>query len=205
MATRIAVIYYSSTGNTHALARAIADGAEDTGAEVRLRRVAELAPEEAIRSNDAWQEHRRATAGTVAEASLDDLEWADGFALGAPTRYGLVAAQLKQFIDSTGPLWVEGGLAGKAATAFTGAQTRHGGHETTISSLFNVFAHWGAIIVPLGYTSPELFAVGTPYGVSWESGGGGPPDDVTLQVARQQGARLSDVTALVSAPRRAAA
>lgn len=203
MGPRIAVIYYSSTGNTHALAKAIGEGAEAAGAEVRLRRAAELAPEQAIQSNPAWRDHRDATASDVLEAELDDLEWADGFAFGSPTRYGLVSSQLKQFIDSTGPLWGEGLLADKAATGFTGAQTAHGGHETTLTSLYNVFAHWGAIIVPLGYTSAELFAVGTPYGVSWESGGGDPPDAVTLTAARQQGARLTDVAKLLSTHRAA--
>jgi multimeric flavodoxin WrbA len=115
--SRIAVIYYSATGHVHKLAEAVAKGATDAGAEVRLRRVAELAPEAVIRRQDAWHEHYEATVAVVEEARLEDLEWADGFALGTPTRYGLPAAQLKEFIDQTGPLWVEGHLSNKALTA----------------------------------------------------------------------------------------
>jgi NAD(P)H dehydrogenase (quinone) len=189
---KIAVIYYSSTGNTHRLADAVAEGARRSGADVRFRTVAELAPPEAVASNAAWQAHREETS-EVERATLDDLEWADGIAFGTPTRYGLVTAQLKQFIDSTGPLWGQGKLVDKAITVFTGAQTEHGGHETTIAALFNVFVHWGAIIVPLGYTSDEVFQTGTPYGATWVSGKGTPPDDVTVEVARQQGARLAAV------------
>lgn len=118
MAVKIAVIYYSSTGSVHALASAIADGAKATGAEVRLRRVAELAPDDTIDRNPRWRQHLDATA-EVEEAAMDDLAWADGFAFGTPTRFGTPAAQLKQFIDQTGPLWQAGQLADKPATAFT--------------------------------------------------------------------------------------
>ena len=90
--SKIAVIYYSATGHVHKLAEALAKGAGEAGAEVRLRRVAELAPEAVIRQQDAWHEHYVATLGSVKEAKLEDLEWADGFALGTPTRYGLPAA-----------------------------------------------------------------------------------------------------------------
>ena len=93
--TKIAVIYYSSTGNVHELAGALAEGAEEAGAEVRLRRVPELAPAEAIASNPLWQAHVDATAGEVQEATPDDLEWADGYAFGTPTRFGTPAAQMK--------------------------------------------------------------------------------------------------------------
>jgi NAD(P)H dehydrogenase (quinone) len=94
--TNVAVIYYSSTGNVHALAEAVAEGAEETGAEVRLRRVAEFAPDEAIDANAAWRAHLQATA-SVPVASLDDLRWADAYAFGSPTRFGNLSAQLKQF------------------------------------------------------------------------------------------------------------
>lgn len=187
---RIAVIYYSATGHTYRLAEALASGAADAGGEVRLRQVHELAPATAIASNPAWQAHAAETA-TIAEASLEDLEWADGLAFGAPTRYGMVAAQLKQFLDLTGPLWQQGKLADKVVTSFTGASTAHGGHETTLLSLSAVFAHWGSVIVPLGYTDPAVFVTGNPYGSTWLSGGGPGPDELTLQVARHQGARLT--------------
>ena len=111
--TKIAVVYYSASGHVYNLADALAQGARDAGADVRLRRVPELAGEEIIRQQDAWHEHYVTTMGSVEEASLDDLEWADGLALGTPTRYGLPAAQLKHFIDQTGPLWRRGRLANR--------------------------------------------------------------------------------------------
>ncbi|WP_216204531.1 flavodoxin family protein [Amycolatopsis aidingensis] len=98
---RIAVVYYSATGNMHRLAEAFAEGAGDAGAEVRLRRVAELAPDSAIDANPAWRAHLEDTAH-IEHASLDDLVWATGFAFGTPTRFGNVSAQLKQFLDTTG-------------------------------------------------------------------------------------------------------
>src|SRR3954471_3845589 len=147
MATRLAVIYYSSTGHVHKLAQAVVAGAEEAGADVRLRRVPELAPEEVVRSQNAWHEHAMATRDTVEEATLDDLEWADGYAFGTPTRFGAPAAQLKQFIDSAGSLWHEGKLADKPVTTFVSSAEQHGGQEATILSLNNVFYHWGCVIV----------------------------------------------------------
>ncbi|HZD67345.1 MAG TPA: NAD(P)H-dependent oxidoreductase, partial [Actinomycetes bacterium] len=128
--TNLAVIYYSSTGNVHALAEALAEGAVQAGAQVRLRRVAELAPAEAIDSNPAWRAHADATA-SIPVATHDDLRWADAYAFGTPTRYGNVSAQLKQFLDTTASLWAAGELADKPATAFTSAINTHGGNEST--------------------------------------------------------------------------
>src|SRR5687768_9701751 len=118
MPVRVLVTYYSATGSVHRLAEAVKEGAEAAGAEVRLRRVGELAPPEAIASNPDWVQHRRDTDGQIAEVGLDDLEWADGYAFGTPTRYGAPAAQLKQFLDSASSLWHEGKLADKPVTAF---------------------------------------------------------------------------------------
>ncbi len=199
MSTRIAVIYYSSTGHVHALAEAVAQGAEATGAEVRLRRVAELAPAEAIASQDAWQAHHDATRETVTEASIDDLDWADGYALGTPTRFGNPTSQLKQFIDQAGPLWAQGKLADKAATSFTSAQNSQGGLESTILAVNNVFYHWGAIIVAPGYTDERLFAAGgNPYGTSFASGQGNPVSEEALTAARIQGERLGTFAARIA-------
>jgi NAD(P)H dehydrogenase (quinone) len=196
--TRIAVIYYSSTGNVHALARAVAEGAEEAGAEVRLRRVAELAPAEAIDRNPAWRRHLEETAD-VPLAELDDLRWADGFAFGTPTRFGNVSAQLKQFIDTTSSVWAAGDLADKPVTAFTSAINPHGGNESTLLALYNSMHHWGAIIVPTGYTAPLLYeAGGNPYGTAHPSGGGSPGEAV-LAAARYQGARLARITAQLGA------
>lgn len=192
---KIAVVYYSSTGHVHQLAEAVQAGAEEAGAEVRLRRAPELAPEEVIRSQDAWHEHYVATKDTVAEATNDDLEWADGLAFGTPTRYGLPTAQLKQFVDQTGPLWGQGKLNGKLATSFTSAQTTHGGLESTILALNNVFYHWGCLIVPPGYADAIQFETGTPYGASHVSGGGGDIPESTLKGAHFQGKRLAEYAA----------
>jgi NAD(P)H dehydrogenase (quinone) len=194
--TNLAVIYYSSTGNVHALAEALAEGASDAGAQVRLRRVAELAPAEAIDSNPAWRAHLEATAH-IPEATHDDLRWADGFAFGTPARYGNVSSQLKQFLDTTAALWAAGELADKPATAFTSAINRHGGNESTLLAVYNSMHHWGAIVVPPGYTRDAFTAAGgNPYGVAHASGGGPPGDDV-VAAARQQGERLARIAQLL--------
>jgi NAD(P)H dehydrogenase (quinone) len=130
---RVAVIYYSSTGHVHQIATALAEGAQSRGADVRMRLVAELAPPEAIEANPAWARFRAEVASEVPEATMDDLEWAEGYALGTPTRFGNPSAQLKQFIDQAGPLWARGCLANKAATSFTSAMNRHGGSESRSS------------------------------------------------------------------------
>ncbi|WP_433227584.1 NAD(P)H:quinone oxidoreductase [Actinomadura formosensis] len=167
MPARITVIYYSSTGNVHSIAEAVARGAESAGAEVRLRRVPELAPDSVIDTNPAWRAHIEATAH-IEEATLDDLRWADGYAFGTPTRFGNVASQLKQYLDTTGGLWHEGVMVGKAATGFTSSYETHGGQETTLVALYNVMHHWGSIIVPTGYADYEVIhaAGGNPYGLS---------------------------------------
>ncbi|MEU2288966.1 NAD(P)H:quinone oxidoreductase [Streptomyces sp. NPDC013178] len=196
MAVRVAVIYYSATGNVHALASAVAKGAEGQGAEVRLRRVAELAPDTAIDANPAWRAHIDATHDEVPEATLEDLEWATAYAFGSPTRFGNVASQLKQFIDTTGRQWQAGVFLSKPATSFTSAMNRHGGQESTILALNNVFYHWGCLIVPPGYADPLLYeAGGNPYGTSWGSSGGEEPDEATLEAARYQGRHLADIAA----------
>jgi len=199
----IAVIYYSATGNVHALAKAVAEGAEGAGAEVRLRRAKELAPAEAIDANPAWRAHVDATFGQVEEAVVDDLAWADGIALGTPTRFGAPTAQLKQFIDQTGPLWGKGELADKAATTFTSSMHPHGGQESTVLAVNNVFYHWGCVIVPPGYTDDAVSeAGGNPYGTSWTGGTKGEkPDAAALAAARYQGERLTRfAAALASMP-----
>ncbi|MET9863830.1 NAD(P)H:quinone oxidoreductase [Streptomyces smyrnaeus] len=166
--TNVAVIYYSSTGNIHTMATAAAQAAGKAGAEeVRLLKVAELAPAAVIESNPAWAQHAAATAD-IAEATPADLEWADVVLLGTPTRFGLPAAQLKQFIDTTGGLWAEGKLVDKVVSSFTSTSTAHGGQESTLLALNNTFYHWGSIIVPPGFADPVQFdpANGNPYGAS---------------------------------------
>ena len=171
MTVKVAVIYHSATGTVRALAEAVAEGAATAGSEVRLRPVVET--------------------GTDAPASLDDLAWADAIAFGTPTRFGTPAAELKQFIDRSVGLWRDGALADKPVTAFTSAHNRHGGSEATILALGNVFYHWGALIVPPGYTDPAVYAAGgNPYGTSTT---GGTADDAALEAARYQGKRLAAI------------
>ncbi|CAN5686578.1 NAD(P)H-dependent oxidoreductase [soil metagenome] len=194
MAVKVAVIYYSATGNVYRLAQAIEEGAREAGAEVRFRKVHELAPEEAIKSNQGWSDHALTTED-VPEAQLDDLEWADAYILGTPTRFGNVSAQLKQFIDTAGGLWFQGKLADKVASGFTSSQNAHGGQESTLLSLYNVFAHWGAIVVTPGYTDPVLFeAGGNPYGASSTE----EPNEQELAAARYLGHRVAEKAALLT-------
>jgi NAD(P)H dehydrogenase (quinone) len=191
----VSVIYYSATGSVHTLAKAAAEAAEKAGAEVRLRKVHELAPKEAVESNEGWSKHALETQD-VAEATLDDLEWADVILLGTPTRYGLPTAQLKQFIDTTGPLWGTGKLVNKIVSSFTSAGTAHGGQETTITALNNTFYHWGSIIVPPGYADAIQFQSGNPYGTSHVSNNGAtPPGDVELAAMAFQATRATEIGA----------
>ncbi|SNY49526.1 NAD(P)H:quinone oxidoreductase [Paractinoplanes atraurantiacus] len=168
--TRLAVIYYSSTGTIHKMAERLAEAGEKAGAEVRLRQVPELAPAEAIASNAAWSQHFDKTKNEP-KATADDVVWADAVLFGSPTRYGNVASQLKQFIDTLGPQWGQGLLANKAYAGFTASMTAHGGQESTLLALYNTIYHFGGIVVAPGYTDPLKFADGNPYGVSHVTGG----------------------------------
>jgi NAD(P)H dehydrogenase (quinone) len=204
MKTRIAVVYYSATGNVYDMAEGIAQGARDAGAEVRLRQVHELAPDEAIDRNPNWRAHRDSTTD-IPEATLDDLKWADGYAFGSPTRFGNVSAQLKQFIDTAGGLWAAGDLVDKPFTGFTSSGNLHGGQESTILALYNVAYHWGSIIVPPGYADPDIIkaAGGNPYGLSTVSGENPIKREDMLAAARFQGARLATVTTVTASMRAA--
>ncbi|MDY7100169.1 MAG: NAD(P)H:quinone oxidoreductase [Actinomycetota bacterium] len=166
MTVNVSVVYYSATGNVHRLATAAARAAEDAGAKVRLHRAPELAPDEAIAANPDWARHREETAD-VPEASVDDLDWGDVLLFGSPTRFGNIAAQLKQVMDTAGPLWQQGALADKVVSGFTSAMNPHGGQESTLLALYNTMYHWGSIIVPAGYTDETVYAAGgNPYGTS---------------------------------------
>jgi NAD(P)H dehydrogenase (quinone) len=190
---RVAVIYYSATGTVYELAKTAAIAAEKAGAEVRLRKVKEMAQQEVIAANRMWSEHVHATRH-VAEATLEDLDWADALLMGAPTRYGTPAAQLKQFIDTTGPLWGQGRLINKIASSFTATATAHGGQESTILALNNTFYHWGAIIVPPGYADPIQFRTGNPYGTSHTSQNGEiPPGEMQLAAMDFQARRVVEI------------
>jgi NAD(P)H dehydrogenase (quinone) len=169
MAVKLSIIYYSATGTVDAMARRAAQAAEKQGAEVRLRHVAEIAPEAAIRQQDAWVEHRREMEGEPV-ATPEDLTWADAVLVGTPTRFGSAASQLQAFIDTLGPVWQRGELADKVYAGFVASQTQHGGQETTLLSLYTNFIHWGGIIAAPGYTDELKFVDGNPYGAGKVTG-----------------------------------
>ena len=158
----------------------------------------EQAPPEAIAQNPRWQAWVDDNPYDT-RATLDDLDWADGLAIGSPTRFGLPAAQLKQFLDTSGGLWAQGKLVDKVGTAFTSASTAHGGLESTILAINNVLYHWGSIVLPLGYTDEHLLKrSGNPYGTTYVAQGGSGPDDVALEAGRLQGARLARIAGLIA-------
>jgi NAD(P)H dehydrogenase (quinone) len=198
---KVAIIYYSSTGTIHAMAQDYAKGLENAGAEVRIRKVHELAPPEAIASNEAWQKHAEETQD-VPEATADDVLWADAVVFGTPTRYGNVTAQLKQFIDTLGPQWAQGQLADKVYSGFTSTSTAHGGQESTLLALYNTIHHFGGILVTPGYTDPIQFTTGNPYGPSHVDGQGSIPiSDDTRQATQYAGQRVATVTRQIVAGR----
>lgn len=183
---KIAVIYYSSTGTNHQLARWAEDAAKEVGVgEVRFRKIKELAPKEAIAANEKWKEHVEATKD-IKEASIDDLEWADAVIFSTPTRYGNLPSQLQQFLDLTGGLWFQGKLANKVVTGMTSASNPHGGQESTLLSLYKTMHHWGAIVAAPGYTDEVMFkAGGNPYGVSVTAGKENLNQDIKAAVNHQ--------------------
>lgn len=193
MAAKVAIIYYSQTGTTYQLARAIEAGANAAGAETRLLKVKEIAPDEAVEKNEGWKKQRDETKH-IREATNDDLEWADAVIFGTPTRYGLPSAQLKNFIDQTGGLWAKGALVNKIGSSFTSTATAHGGQEATILALNTPFYHWGMIIVSPGYVEASQFVSGNPYGASFTSNNAQlDPDETALTAARLQGRRVTEV------------
>jgi NAD(P)H dehydrogenase (quinone) len=189
------VFYYSSTGTNHAMAEAVAAGARAAGAEVRVRLVAETAPDAAINSNPKWREFVDKTADQP-RASVDDLDWADAVVFGTPTRFGNVAAQLKAFMDSAGGLWFQGKLANKVYAGFTSAQNAHGGQESTLLALFNSVYHFGGVIVTPGYTDPLIFGSGgNPYGPSVTATAA--PTEANLAHASYLGKRVTEMAAKI--------
>ncbi|KIL34157.1 NAD(P)H:quinone oxidoreductase, type IV [Cohnella kolymensis] len=162
----LAVVYYSSTGTNYQLAQWAAEGGRQAGAEVKIYKVQESAPQSVIDSNPAWKAHAQ-TANNVPVITPDDVVQADAIIFSMPTRYGNMAAQMKQFLDSTGGIWAQGKTVNKVVSAMTSAQNAHGGQEATILSLYTMMYHWGAIVVAPGYTDQSVFtAGGNPYGTS---------------------------------------
>jgi NAD(P)H dehydrogenase (quinone) len=194
---KVAIVYYSSTGFTAELAQELRDAAVKAGAEVRLVKTAELAPQTTIESNQAWADHHAATTD-VPVAMPEDIEWADAVLFGSPSRFGNVAAQLKQFIDTLGPLWMRGALADKVYSGFVSTTTAHGGQETTLQALYTTIHHFGGILVAPGFTDPVKFVDGNPYGTSHVDGQGTIPiSDVTRDAAKVQAERVVKIASLV--------
>ena len=191
MSTKVLIAFYSRNGSTEALARAVAEGAEAAGAEVRLRRTREFVAPEVMAQPEGWRENAERMNAAYEAPSADDADWADAIVFGTPTRFGNAAAELKAFIDGLGGLWFQGKLNGKIGSAFVSTQSAHGGNESTILSLYNPMAHLGLIIVPTGYADPAVFKAGTPYGASAVSGANPKPTAEELEVARFQGKRVT--------------
>src|SRR5699024_6346752 len=134
------------------------EGAEAQGAEVRIVRAEELAPDAAIDANPAWREHYDETKDVVPVATSDDIEWADALIFSTPTRFGVMTAQMKQFIDMQGGLWGAGKTVNKVVSGMTSAQNAHGGQEATLLALFKVMMDWGDIFFIHVYDDTDQFA-----------------------------------------------
>ncbi len=196
----VLIAFYSRSGVTEALAKAIAQGAEQAGATVRLRRAREFVGPEVMAQAPGWQEGADRMNALYEAPTPADAEWADAIIFGTPTRFGNASAELKSFIDSLGGLWFQGKLNGKVGSAFVSTSTPHGGNETTILTLYPPMAHLGLIIVPTGYADASMFAAGTPYGASSVSGQTAEkPSDKDLAVATYQGRRVAQVAKALKA------
>lgn len=205
MATQVLVVYYSSYGHTYRMAQAVEEGAKSVeSTEVRLRRVAELADAEAAMSTQEAYVNARQMQEQVPVAMLDDLRWADGICWGSPTRYGNMAAQMRQFVDGTGSLWLSGDLEGKPAGLFTSTATIHGGQESTILTGMVPLIHLGMIIVGTPYgENPQIMVTegigSSPYGPGTLAGtdGSRQPVEAELTTARNLGSRVAKVATLL--------
>ena len=196
-AVKLAIVYYSTYGTNHAMAEIAAEAARAAGAEVRLLRVAETAPEAVVNAQDAWKAAAEKQTA-VAVATPDDMEWANAYLFSSPTRFGQATSQMRSFIDTLGGVWFKGGLANKAISAMTSAQNPHGGQEATILGLYTTFLHWGSVIVAPGYTDQSIFAAGgNPYGYSHTQGAA--LDDKAKAAIGHQARRLVEIAAKLAA------
>lgn len=198
---KVAVIYYSMYGHVLELARAVEQGAKGVqGTEVLLRRVKEFADVEQATANNEHARRMREQQKDIPIATLDDLRAADAVVFGAPTRYGNMAAQMKQFIDTTAPLWLKGELEGKPGAVFTSTSTTHGGQESTLLSMMVPMLHLGMLIVGAPYSTPGMLHTegrgSTPYGASAVAGPRNelPVHEMDLGVARALGKRVAEIT-----------
>jgi NAD(P)H dehydrogenase (quinone) len=196
--TKVLVLYYSMYGHIETMANAVAEGARSVaGTEVAVKRVPDLVPEEVA---------RQAGAKLDQPASVDELTGYDAIIFGTPTRFGNMCAQMRNFLDQTGGLWMKGSLIGKVGSVFVSTATQHGGQETTITSFHSTLLHQGMIIVGVPYSSRELMNMGeitggSPYGAGTLAGGDGHrlPSENELKIARFQGAHVAEVARKLSA------
>jgi NAD(P)H dehydrogenase (quinone) len=193
---KVLVLYYSSYGHIERMAQAVADGARETGAQVTIKRTPELVPHEvAVKSG-----YKLDQAAPIAEPM--ELADYDAIIFGCGTRYGVMASQMRNFIDQTGALWMRGALVGKVGSAFSSTASQHGGQETTLMSHYASLLHLGMVIVGLPYSFPGLTRMdevtgGTPYGATTLTGGDGArqPSQNELDAARFQGRHVAEITA----------
>ena len=197
---KILVLYYSMYGHIEIMANAVAEGARSVeNTEVAVKRAPELMSEEVARRVGAKLDQ----AAPV--ATVDELPDYDAIIFGTPTRFGNMCAQMRNFLDQTGRLWLNGGLIGKEGSVFTSTGTQHGGQETTITSFHTTLLHHGMIIVGVPYSCQEIMNMseitgGSPYGASTLAGGDGKrqPSDNEIKIARFQGAHVAKITSKLS-------
>ncbi|WP_035054467.1 NAD(P)H:quinone oxidoreductase [Andreprevotia chitinilytica] len=193
--TKILVVYYSMYGHIETMAKAVVEGAKRVeGVEVTLKRVADLLPEDVARKAGAKVDQ---DAPIATPAELADY---DAVIFGTPTRFGNMCAQMRNFLDQTGGLWMKGALIGKVGSVFTSTGTQHGGQETTITSFHTTLLHQGMVIVGVPYSCQGLVNMneitgGSPYGASTLAGGDGSrqPSNNELEVARFQGEHVAKI------------
>ena len=192
--TKVLILYYSSYGHIETMASAVAEGVRETGAEAVIKRVTELVPEE-IAGKSHFKLDQAAPIATVAE--LPDY---DAIIIGVPTRFGNMPAQMKNFLDQTGGLWMQGKLIGKVGSVFTSTASQHGGQESTILSTHTVLLHHGMVIVGLPYSFQGQMGVkdvtgGSPYGATTiaDRDGSRQPSENELNGARFQGRHVAAI------------
>ena len=199
MSIKVQVIFYSMYGHVYKMAQAVVEGVKQvSGAEVSVYQVAELIPDDILEKYGA----KAAKAGfaNVPVAAVDKLAEADAIIFGTPTRFGNMAAQMRNFLDQTGALWGKGSLVGKVGSVFASTGTQHGGQETTITSFHSTLLHHGMVIVGVPYTESGLTYMdditgGTPYGATTLAGGDGrrQPSENELKIARFQGKHVAEI------------
>lgn len=199
MATKIQVVFYSMYGHVYRMAEAIAEGVRSVeGCEVQLLQVPELMPDEVLEQYGA--KAARASFAHIPVATPAQLAEADGIIFGTPTRFGNMAAQMRNFLDQTGGLWVKGALVGKVGSVFASTGTQHGGQETTITSFHTTLFHHGMVVVGVPYAEQRLVTMaeitgGTPYGATTLAAADGSrqPSENELAIARYQGAHVAAI------------